>query len=53
MIESGRIILRDHVMHFNVDLTGKMKYLITNISFKTLIIMFYHCLVNEPLNVYH
>ena len=28
MIESGRIIL--HVMYFNVHLTGKMKYLITN-----------------------
>ena len=28
IIETGRISLYDHVMHFNVHLTQKMKYLI-------------------------
>ena len=39
-MESGWMILYDHVMHFNVHLTGKMKCLIKNISFITLIIVF-------------
>ena len=48
MIESDRMILYNHVMHLNVHLTGKMKCLIKNINFITLIIVFNHYQVNEP-----
>ena len=42
MNESGRISLYDHIRHSYVHLTEKMKWIITNTSFITLIIGFYH-----------